>query len=189
MTPQRIRWFRVERWRSANRPETIYDGPDENQARSAMNAAGKTAAVHMEFHWSYPPPERCDACECKNSPARQTLCPFGHATECHYPQKCVQAECRHLVEFGQVVDHPSLLATTESDRMAAWLAQGVHQDDKVFAGSPTSGDPACLCSRCDAVIAENPVRLFDGACKTERRYHPKCLGIPEREHGEEKGGR
>jgi len=37
----------------------------------------------------------------RNCPRRQTnplacwTCPYGHATECHYPLDCEEAECGH----------------------------------------------------------------------------------------------
>ena len=27
------------------------------------------------------------------------FCPFGHATECHYPQTCEEAQCSHLERY------------------------------------------------------------------------------------------
>jgi hypothetical protein len=55
--------------------------------------------------------------------------------------------------------------------------------DRIFTDSPDSGDPACLCSRCGKTIEGNivPIRVTDPLGVTERRYHPACIGIPERE--------
>lgn len=53
------------------------------------------------------------------------------------------------------------------------------ETDRQFADSPSTGDPACLCSRCGKRIAvdDGPaVRCWDDS-GAEWRYHHSCLNI------------
>ena len=46
-----------------------------------------------------------------------------------------------------------------------------------FKHSPSAGDPSCLCSWCEAPIAEDEapiLRLWSTANNTEARFHLRC---------------
>jgi hypothetical protein len=53
--------------------------------------------------------------------------------------------------------------------------------DTLFLGSPDTGWPECLCSRCGLVIEERcapAVRCWrEGEPGFEYRFHPHCLGM------------
>lgn len=93
------------------RPVVLYSGPSAAAAEKSRHDAERSGVVtdlQILHGYIYPPPERNPACVCKGNPTQQFLCPFGHLTECHYPQYCGEAVCGHYLNCPPEEGGPSL---------------------------------------------------------------------------------
>lgn len=91
----------VVRGHKGGKPVVVYSGPNAAHAEKSRHDAersGKVSNLVTLHGYTYPPPERNKDCQCLGNPFRQTACPFGHLTECHYPQTCGEAVCAHFLE-------------------------------------------------------------------------------------------
>lgn len=177
-TPKREDHYLV-RGQEQGRTVTIYAGPDgagAEKSRQDAERSGRFATISLQHFFIYPPPERNEACRCKDRPFAQIACSFGHMTECHYPQTCTEAQCSHLAEYDDQPEFPG----EPHERLGTWLGEQMRGTDTAFSDSPEAGEPSCLCSRCGLSIGEEevPVRAWpDDGTNLEFRYHARCLGL------------
>jgi hypothetical protein len=155
----------------------VYSGPSEDQAgrsKAQAEASRAYATVVALKGYLYPPPERQPGCLCLGSPVAPMVCPFGHMTECHYPERCAAALCAHRAS-----DPGPDLDLSAAEEAAAWLGMRIRPDDTFWESGPEPGDADCLCSRCGAAIADGvvPIYFWPEEGGGEYRFHPECLGL------------
>jgi hypothetical protein len=173
--PKREDYYLV-RGHKGGKPVVVYSGPNAAHAEKSRKDAERSGMIQnltVLHGYTYPPPERNEDCQCRGNPFRIMACPFGHLTECHYPQACGEAVCGHYLQ-----DQERATAPTD-DETATWLATAVKPDDTLFEDSPDTGTKSCQCSRCGKVIKFSDgmaVRVWPEA-GGEYRYHMQCLGL------------
>ena len=55
-----------------------------------------------------------EKCVCP-SPIHAMACPWGHMTECHYPQDCEEALCSHFLQSADPDFYPDIFDDTDDE--------------------------------------------------------------------------